>query len=602
MSNNKRGGSSSTESGDVTERSPIPFGLRYQAPPPAPVAAAPKMEKQADKAARRSPRSTPAPVDAAKSNIIPFTRPNKDKVALVVANPSRPGPSPVSVLPSAGPAPSPVVTAAASLAPGPQPLRAAVMVTQPGPGQSPVAAVFSQQSNGTFSAAVAVAMQPHDASMTQAMTTPAGIIPANVFPQTQYPLPASAIPVMPMPMPMPAPFAAPIPTAAPSAATSMSPVVVEPMVAQPEKKAAAKWDLAAYEKLGLGQQALAKVHQKTSKVVVGAYRMLGFGILTLIVTLLVGYITESIFYFVSDSWVQPMIVSRNDEKVVQQEAALAEAQNNRDKIASDLKQADDALTMQQAFQAEYSKAIRADMKSRKAALEKMRDIAHQYAAARGSITGTNQAFAAASAKRLQEQFAAGLVDQHAMMSGNFQSAQITTTNLGLAEIDMEQKADDLAAQSDSLEAIVDSKDDAALSYDVLKIKQDYETSKLEEDKAIATRDALKQSLDRQDKLVKGIQEQGFIRAIKDNAQVAFVPYGNMAGVKPGVTLYGCKLGMVVCHKVGKVIDILPGEIQQKHPHRDKMLRGQLVEIDLEDGDITGAQDDVLFVGGKPMGV
>ena len=32
--------------------------------------------------------------------------------------------------------------------------------------------------------------------------------------------------------------------------------------------------------------------------------------------------------------------------------------------------------------------------------------------------------------------------------------------------------------------------------------------------------------------------------------------------------------------------------------RDKMLRGQLVEVSIEDG--VAAQDDVLFVGGKPM--
>jgi hypothetical protein len=591
----------------VTERSPIPFGLRY-APPPAvtaPERLEPmKLEAKPEKA--RRPRVTPPPIEA-KSNIIPFTRPNKDKdkVAMVLANPVQPAPIMNSLNVSSQP---PTAYPAPQQSLPQQPVRAAVMVTQPAPGQSPVAAVFSQQSNGTFSAAVAVAMPKQmggDASMTQAMTTPAGLIPHNLFPATQYPLPPSAIPVMPAPMPVPMPVAAPIPNATPSGfpvpTAAPLPDVQHAAVAVPAGK---KWDVAAYEKLGLGQQALEKVHQKTSKLVVSAYRMLGFGILTLIVTLLVGYITESIFYFVSDSWVQPMIVSRNDEKVVQQESALAEQQNNRDKIASDLKQAEEALAMQQAFQGEYAKAIRADMKSRKLALAKMRDIAHQYASARGAITGTNQAFAAQQARQLESEYRAGLVDQHAMMNGNFQSAQITTANLGLAEkeIDMEQKADDLEAQSDSLEAIVNSKDDAALSYDVLKIKQDYETSKLEEQKALATRDSLKQSLERQDVLVKGIAEQGFLRAIKDNAQVAFVPYGNIANVKPGVTLYGCKVGMVVCHKVGKVIEILPGEIQQKHPHRDKMLRGQLVEIQLEDDDVAGAQDDVLFVGGKPMGI
>jgi hypothetical protein len=56
--------------------------------------------------------------------------------------------------------------------------------------------------------------------------------------------------------------------------------------------------------------------------------------------------------------------------------------------------------------------------------------------------------------------------------------------------------------------------------------------------------------------------------------------------------------MVFCHKVGTVLEVLPGEVQFKHPHRDKMLRGQMVELKLEDG--AAATDDVLFVGGRPL--
>jgi hypothetical protein len=36
----------------------------------------------------------------------------------------------------------------------------------------------------------------------------------------------------------------------------------------------------------------------------------------------------------------------------------------------------------------------------------------------------------------------------------------------------------------------------------------------------------------------------------------------------------------------------------KHPNRDKMLRGQMVELKLDQA-IT-ATDDVLFVGGRPL--
>ena len=52
--------------------------------------------------------------------------------------------------------------------------------------------------------------------------------------------------------------------------------------------------------------------------------------------------------------------------------------------------------------------------------------------------------------------------------------------------------------------------------------------------------------------------------------------------------------------VGNVLEVLPGEVQFKHPHRDKSLRGQIVEIKLDDEDAEAGADDVLFVGGKPL--
>jgi hypothetical protein len=56
--------------------------------------------------------------------------------------------------------------------------------------------------------------------------------------------------------------------------------------------------------------------------------------------------------------------------------------------------------------------------------------------------------------------------------------------------------------------------------------------------------------------------------------------------------------MIFCKKVGTVLDILPGEVQFKHPNKDKQLRGQMVELKLDSTE--SATDDVLFVGGRPM--
>lgn len=356
-----------------------------------------------------------------------------------------------------------------------------------------------------------------------------------------------------------------------------------------------------YEKLGLGEQALAAVHKRTSKLVVAAYRVLGFAILTLIVALLVGYIVESIFYFVNDSWVQPIVVSKGDEKIVTLSAQLAEMQNQRDRIASDLSQAEQAIARQKEFQTQFMNTVTADLAGRRAVLSKLRGIAGQYAIAGTKVANTNATYAAAERERLQREFDAGLIDRREMLAGNFQGAQITTSTLGIAEkrVETEQHAAELAMQVRSLEAIVGEGDAAGiLSYDILKIKQEYDNSKLELNKALANREALKSSLARQDEVVKNLLGSSYLRALADNATVAFVPYSNMTGVTNGVVLYGCKLGMVACHQVGRVIEVLPGEIQQKHPHRDKMVRGQLVEVSIEDG--SAAQDDVLFLGGKPM--
>ena len=79
-----------------------------------------------------------------------------------------------------------------------------------------------------------------------------------------------------------------------------------------------------------------------------------------------------------------------------------------------------------------------------------------------------------------------------------------------------------------------------------------------------------------------------------------MPYGNLDNAKPGTPLYACKLAMVWCHEVGTVVEVLPGEIPFKHPQRNTMLRGQMIELRLDDA--GAGQSDVLFAGGRPLGV
>lgn len=401
--------------------------------------------------------------------------------------------------------------------------------------------------------------------------------PAPVVPAPVVHAPPVTAPKQPTPLPLPAP------------------VETAPVLAAPGNQ----W--AVFEALGLGPPKNDQKKHNYQKTIVSAYRALGFGILTIIVLVLLGYIATSAFYFVSDSWIQPMKVSRTDERVLQLEAQLVEQQNVRDRILADLAHADRYIAVQQSYQAEFADAIRADLSGRQRALDRVRGLAEEYAGARQKIQRSNAAYASSSRRKMAQEYAAGLIDRNDMLSGKFQLAQISSSNLSLAErqAEYEQRAAELEAEAAALDAILsESGGDGALSYDVLKIKQEYELSRLETAKAIEMREALKASLERQDAVIGGLRQSPWLRAIADDANVAFVPYENLDNVSKGSDVYGCALEMFWCDDVGNVIEVLPGEVTFKHPHREKILRGQMVVIDLDEAD--AAEDDVLFVGGKPL--
>jgi hypothetical protein len=412
-------------------------------------------------------------------------------------------------------------------------------------------------------------------------------------------------PVMPVPAPRPAE-----PDFDQEAKTIVAP---PPVVAQPD----GKW--AAFEKLGLKAPALGQMHrrmwslfdrlgiknqldrQKLSGHLVTAYRLLGFVILSIIVIVLLGYLITTAFFYMSNSWIVPMAISPTDEKVVSLQSQLAERQTTRDRIAADLDQAERAIAVQQEFQLEFAKAIKSDLEGRRAALKRMYQLSSIAASTRAQIKRSNSAYATAAQRRMAEEWKAGLIDRDAMLSGKFQMAQISGNNLSLAErqAEYETRAADLDSQTRSLEALLTNESaQGSLSYDVLKIKQEFERSRLETARAVQNRDMLKAALAREEKLLDSLAQSSYLKAIADEAHVAFVPYPNLSNVKKGEPVYGCWLTMVFCGKVGSVIEVLPGEVQFKHPTRDKTIRGQLVALKLDDD--SDATDEVLFVGGRPL--
>ncbi|MCW5803780.1 MAG: hypothetical protein KIT31_15480 [Deltaproteobacteria bacterium] len=109
-------------------------------------------------------------------------------------------------------------------------------------------------------------------------------------------------------------------------------------------------------------------------------------------------------------------------------------------------------------------------------------------------------------------------------------------------------------------------------------------------------DGLRLRIDDQDRLVKQLQSSPYLKGRDSRVVLAFVPNSN-THVKVGTKLYGCSWGLVACSNVGKVTNILEGEVTGTHPHDDSIQRGIMVEIDVSPG---AATDSVLFAGSKPL--
>jgi len=355
---------------------------------------------------------------------------------------------------------------------------------------------------------------------------------------------------------------------------------------------------------------------RAQKWIVGVYRTVGFALLTVIVLGLVSYVASNVFYLFSSSWVTPSVISPTDEHVLQLNARLAEQSTQRDKLtaeralyAAQLADVDRVVAMDEKFQESFRRAIDADVADRRAQLRKLKALAKDYVDAKHEIGRSNLAYAGMSRERNEELKHAGLLDQEGYLTGNYQLSQMAHANLQLAEksVELDTRAAALEREARALTSTL-GQADGALSYDALRLKQEYQRASLELEKARDTRKALGESLGaadrsiaRYDKILTSIKEAPLLVAAEGKVDVVLVPYENLASVKKGGPLYACALGFVGCHRVGTVVEVLPGEMEVRHPfHSTRQLRGQAVQVQLSDP--RASAEAVLFAGGKPFGI
>ena len=84
-----------------------------------------------------------------------------------------------------------------------------------------------------------------------------------------------------------------------------------------------------------------------------------------------------------------------------------------------------------------------------------------------------------------------------------------------------------------------------------------------------------------DELEKELKARPVFRAVEKNLDVAFVPYTQLERVRAGALVYQCTWGLFNCHAVGRVGELVPGEVILPDPWGSP-ARGQYAILELTD--------------------
>jgi hypothetical protein len=331
-------------------------------------------------------------------------------------------------------------------------------------------------------------------------------------------------------------------------------------------------------------------------------RRLGFAALTLVTLALAGYLANIAFYSFSDHWIVPATLSPSHEQVAALQVQLAEQQHVRERIAGELQQAERELPARQAIHADLVKAIRRDLDEAKLALTQLRALADEAAQPSGAVRSPDARLSSPARATRATRPTNRKPARPAAPTRSTRPSPAPAPAVANRGAQLEAGAAELEAKTHALEAILaGTLGDAtpALDYELLRIKQSFEAARLDLAKATQARDTLRAALARQDQLITSLEQSAYLRAARDRAPAAFVPRASIPHVQPGTPLHACKLGLLLCRRVGEVRELLPDEVQFRHPHRDRNLRGRIALLSLAP-DANAADADVLFLGGAPL--
>lgn len=322
----------------------------------------------------------------------------------------------------------------------------------------------------------------------------------------------------------------------------------------------------------------------------------------------VAWVGENGYRIATDAFVAPIALTPDSDLVIQSKLSLGQLlaerirlQARRDQIEATVAAADQAVEELRALKRESEKAL--DW-SKAISSRQITAGALDLQALERQQTMTGQMIAQQRVRlaQMKKDVDAGLVAR-----ADYEREEQALGQLEVAQLDKERAR--LATQLATTQAMLASQamrgaGPGQMSTPEMLVQRDQlvrvqcDLLKLEAERraALSERGHLDAELGKLDELVAQLKSRPVFRATEADTNVAFIPYTQLEGVRAGAPVMDCIWGVVACKPVGKLTDVLPGEVIVPDPWGTP-TRGQYAILDLTDA--RSAQSRVLRV--RPSG-
>lgn len=363
--------------------------------------------------------------------------------------------------------------------------------------------------------------------------------------------------------------------------------------------------------------------------IVAAYKFVGFVVLGVILVGLGTYFVSHVYFLVAHDWVIPAVVGPTDPQVVQLHMRVVEHTSRRDalrnqrvELLANMSRFERTIVVEGQFQQRFVRAMDAELAHLRTHLGRYSALQRKSDGGSREIDRVARELGDLSHRSLQEWFGVGLLDRDSFVAREQQLSTLALSKLSLDErnVELAARVDELSSKVRSTSALrgsfqaIDAGDPrlvefddphAELRYDTVRVHRELDLSRL----AVAGAElslraagenlrAVDAALTQVQQLLQGLASSAYLEAADHELAIAFVPYDNLPNAVVGEPLYGCRVPLFLCRRVGTIARTLNGEVTGAHPLRGGVLRGVMLQLDLEDP--NAVRIAVLHMGRKPL--